>query len=135
MSVEGFNGVFLRGVLHSNWCGGGGAKWKWIIRHLTTYHSIPLEHHGDHHINTINWRHHQRISKFSVQWELQWCSTVVYFKCITVTWIPTHRCPDGLSLYSLWKLRSRIIPESFFESKNGLNEVKTLQITRISYNL
>jgi len=28
MSVEGFNGVFLRGVLHSNWCGGGGAKWK-----------------------------------------------------------------------------------------------------------
>ena len=45
MSVEGFNGVFLRGV-------GDFTNWWWwckmemniIIRHLTTYHSIPLEH-------------------------------------------------------------------------------------------
>ena len=48
MSVEGFNGVFLRGAPHQLVV----LEMNIIIRHLTTYHSIPLNT-MHHHINTI----------------------------------------------------------------------------------
>ena len=55
MSVEGFNNVFSYVVLHLTnwwWC---KMEMNIIIRHLTTYHSIPLNTSTamHHHINTI----------------------------------------------------------------------------------
>ncbi len=66
MSVEGFNGVFLRGVeLELVVVQNGNEYYHQTLNYIPFYPTRT--HHGHHHhINTIIRRHHQRISKLFV---------------------------------------------------------------------